>query len=279
MLKRMAEQDRQLVAISGFETRELVLHDGEQRRVGGLVLPAFRRQRDAAGGRDQQKPRILVAGVEQRIMAAIDERVVYRADGQQPGAVEVVAKTGGAKEQKQILLGDAKLDMLALRVGAPALRAGEPAIAKDVIARVLVEHAAPVDPRAEICRYGYIRAHRHDMLGKCCGFTLGAADFREDFAKAGLRAHAPPGDARLRQGRGDGDGRGWQPAAVRRERRGVGYALHEALDRAGGGQALEAVPFMTGADVHLRPEACPSARSSSCRHGCLYARQRAAPCL
>ena len=58
----------------------------DQRRVDALVLPALRRQRQPARRGDQQEARVLVAGVDQRIEAAVDERIVDRADRQQPRA-------------------------------------------------------------------------------------------------------------------------------------------------------------------------------------------------
>jgi hypothetical protein len=51
---------------------------------------AFRRQRDARRRRHQNETRVLVAGVIERIEAARDERIVQRADRQQPLAVDGV---------------------------------------------------------------------------------------------------------------------------------------------------------------------------------------------
>ena len=53
-----------------------------------LVRAAFGRQRHARRRRHQHEARILVAGVVQRIEAAGDERIVERADRQQPRAEE-----------------------------------------------------------------------------------------------------------------------------------------------------------------------------------------------
>ena len=80
MDKRVAQQDGEFVDMRGFKARQPVGGDAEQRRVDALVLPAFRRQRQARGRGDQQEARVLVAGVDQRIEAAIDERVVDGAD-------------------------------------------------------------------------------------------------------------------------------------------------------------------------------------------------------
>ena len=75
---------------------------------------AFRRQRHAGWRRDQKKPRVLIAGVVQRIEAARDERIVERADRQQPLAEQRMRQSERRQHDEQIVLGDAKLDMLAL---------------------------------------------------------------------------------------------------------------------------------------------------------------------
>ena len=71
----------------------------------------------------QEETRILVTGVDERIQAAIDERIVDRADRQQPRPVQRMAQSGGAQQQKQVLLGDAEFDMLARGAHPPALHA------------------------------------------------------------------------------------------------------------------------------------------------------------
>lgn len=49
MFKGVAQDQVQLIAISGFKGEELVLHNAEQWGVGGLVLAAFRSQAQAGG--------------------------------------------------------------------------------------------------------------------------------------------------------------------------------------------------------------------------------------
>ena len=48
----------------------------------------FGRQSDPRGGRHQDETRILVTGIVQRVLPALDERVVKRADRQQARAEE-----------------------------------------------------------------------------------------------------------------------------------------------------------------------------------------------
>ena len=73
---------------AGSNAGEPVLRHADQRLRDRLVRAAFRRQRDAGRRRHQNEARILVAGVVERIEAARDERIVQRADRQQPLAVD-----------------------------------------------------------------------------------------------------------------------------------------------------------------------------------------------
>ena len=100
------------------------------------MLAAFGGQGQAARGRDQQEAGVLVAGVDQRIEAAVDEGIVDGADRQQAGAGQMMLQAHGAEDEEQVLLGDAQLDMLAGRRHAPALGAGEFGVAEDVVAGV-----------------------------------------------------------------------------------------------------------------------------------------------
>ena len=76
--------------------------------------PPSGRERDARGGAGDQEAGVLVAGVVQGIEAAVDERVIDRADGDQALAEERVGKAGGAEEEEEVHLGDAKFDVLAV---------------------------------------------------------------------------------------------------------------------------------------------------------------------
>ena len=88
VLERPAHDRHQLVDVGRLERREPVLRHADQRRADRLVRAAFRRQRDPRRRAGDDEARVLVAGVVQRIEPARDERVVQRADGKQPLAVD-----------------------------------------------------------------------------------------------------------------------------------------------------------------------------------------------
>ena len=83
---------------------------------GASVMP------DGRG--DEQEAGVLVAGVVQRIEAAGDERVVERADRQQPRAEQLVREAEAGEVEEQVVLGDAELEMLAGPALAPRRRRG-----------------------------------------------------------------------------------------------------------------------------------------------------------
>ena len=184
-----------------LERRQPVRRHADQRRVHRLMLPALRRQRQPRRRGDQQEPRILVAGVDQRIEAAVDERVVHRPDRQHPRPGHPRRQAGRTQQQEQVLLRDPQLDVLALRRHAPALRRRQLGIAEHVVAGMAVEDAAPVHPWPEVGGHRHVRRRRHDMRGQLLQLALPAADLRQDLAEAALRGHLPPGQPGHRQRR------------------------------------------------------------------------------
>jgi hypothetical protein len=76
---------------------------------------ALSAKRDAGGRRDQDEARLLITGVIERIEAARDERIVQRADRQEPLAVDGVGEPKRRQQREQVVLGDAELDVLAGR--------------------------------------------------------------------------------------------------------------------------------------------------------------------
>ena len=84
--------DGQLIDEGRLEACQPVLRHADQRRGDRLVRAAFRGQRHARGRRDQHEARILIAGIVQRIEAALDEGIIERADRQQPLAEQRVAR-------------------------------------------------------------------------------------------------------------------------------------------------------------------------------------------
>jgi hypothetical protein len=119
VLEGPAHDHGQLVGVGRLEVGEAGLAHADQRRADRLVGAALRGQRGARRGGDQEEARALVAGVDQRIEAAVDERVVERADRQQPRAEQVVGEAEGGQRGEQVVLGDAELEVLALGPLAP----------------------------------------------------------------------------------------------------------------------------------------------------------------
>ena len=103
----------ELVGEGRLEGGEPGLAERDQRGLLRLVRAALGRQRDAGRRRHQHEPRVLVAGVVQRIEAAPDEWVVERADGQQPLAEQRRGEPERRQRQEQVVLRDPELDMLA----------------------------------------------------------------------------------------------------------------------------------------------------------------------
>ena len=97
---------------------------------------AFRRQGQPAWRRHQHEPRILIAGIVQRIEPAGDEGVVERADRQEPRAEQRLGQSERRQQQEQIVFGDAELDMPPRRPQHPFLRRGQ---------MPLAEHIRPLD--------------------------------------------------------------------------------------------------------------------------------------
>src|SRR5205814_5727030 len=124
------------------------LGDADQRLQHRLMRAAFRSEGNAGGGGDQNEAGVLVERVIQRVEAALDERVVERADRQQPRAEQRPGEAERGEQQEQIALRDAELDVLALRRHSPALRRDDLLLAKRVGTLGTIKDAAAIDPGA-----------------------------------------------------------------------------------------------------------------------------------
>ena len=80
--------------------------------------------------------------------------IVERADREQPLAVDGMRQAERRQQQEQVHLGDAELDVLAVRRAVPALGRGDLLAAEQVGHLVAGEQAAAVHPGAEIGRDG-----------------------------------------------------------------------------------------------------------------------------
>ena len=118
--------------------------------------PAFRRERHAAGGAGNDKSRILIAGLIERIESACHERVVDCTDRTEAFSKQAVGQACRAQQLKQMHLGNAELNVLALRRELPFLRGGNLLITEGVALIVTRKQAAPINPRTDIGGHGDI---------------------------------------------------------------------------------------------------------------------------
>ena len=86
IVERPLQYDRQFIEKGRLEGREAILRQADERRADGLMRAAFRGQRDTARGRHEDESGILIAGIVERIETALDERVIERADWNEPRA-------------------------------------------------------------------------------------------------------------------------------------------------------------------------------------------------
>src|SRR5207248_1830772 len=114
-----SENDRQLVDESRLEGRKPVLSEPDERRRDRLMRATLGRERDAGGGGHQDESRVLIAGIVERIEPALNEGIIKRADGDEPLAVDGMREPERGQQDEQVHLGDAELDMLALRRKIP----------------------------------------------------------------------------------------------------------------------------------------------------------------
>ncbi len=117
---------------AGSNDGEPVLRHADQRLRDRLMRAALRRQRDAGRRRHHDEAGVLVAGIVQRIEAARDEGIVERADRQQPLAVDRMRQPERRQQDEQVHLGDAELDMLALRREFPGEGRGDALVLEGV---------------------------------------------------------------------------------------------------------------------------------------------------
>ena len=226
-----------------LERRKPVLRHADQRLRDRLVRAALGRERDAGRRRDQNEARLLVAGVVQRIETARDERVVQRADRQQPHAVDLMRQPKRGQQDEQVHLGDAELDVLAFRRELPVEGRWDALALERVGHRLAREQAAAVDPRSEVGRDRDIGRGGDDALRQR---GLLARQLVEQRAEPELRRHG--GLDRDRQHVRHLDLRRLQAAlAALRERHAVEERLEFVRRR---GETLEPVPLVAGPDVH-----------------------------
>ena len=238
-----AHHHRQFVHEGGLERGQPVLRHADQGCADGLMRAAFARQRDARRRRHQQEPRILVAGVIQRIQPARDEGIVERAHRQQPYPEQLMRQAQRRQQQEQVHLGDAQLDMLSVWREIPHIGRRNFLGLEDVLHMLAGEQFAPVHPAAQIGRDRDVGRGGDDAVGEG---RVAAPDLGQDQSETLLGGHQA---FRFGLGQGVGDrqrGRVQFALGLLRER----HVAEECFDLgARQGKALELVPFMAFAHM------------------------------
>ena len=169
-----------------LERGQPILRHADQGRRDRLVRAAFRRQRDARRRRRHHEAGVLVAGVVQRIEAALDEGIVQRADRQQPLAIDRMRQPERREHDEQVHLGDAEFEVLALGRIIPVEGRRDLLLPEQIVVFGFRKQAAAVDPGAEIGRHGDVGRCGDDPRRQ---FAVAAREFVEHQPKALLGRH------------------------------------------------------------------------------------------
>ena len=130
------------------------------------MQPAFRRQRNARRGRDEDEASVLIARIVGRIEPSPDKRIENRADRNQPLAKQFVRQPECRQHQKQIILGDAQLDVLTGRRKFPVEHRMPAGLHAAIVEALAEEDSATIDPPAQSGGDRYVRRGRHDTIGE-----------------------------------------------------------------------------------------------------------------
>ena len=197
-----------------------------------------------ARGRDEQEARVLVAGVVEAIEAAGDERVVERADREQPLAEQVARQAERGEHQEQVGFSAMPSSMCWPWFVADHFCARRNLCGgEDVLHLAPLEQAALVDPGAEVGRDGDVGRGGDDAVGKV---AAGAAKVEQDPAERGLGRLLVAG---RRGDRGDRDRAERAVALVARRSR----LRSSSASTAGPGVGAdpgERLPFVAFGDAH-----------------------------
>jgi hypothetical protein len=241
------------------------LAERDQRRVDRLVRAALGPERDPARRRDEQEARVLVAGVVERIEAAGDERVVERADREQPLAEQVAGEAGAASIRNRLF--SAMPSSICWPCLSPTTFAPMQSLPARKRRHFAAEQAALVDPGAEVGRDGDVGRGGDDAVGEV---AAGLGQVEQDAAERGL------GRLLVAGGRGD---RGDRDRAEARGRFLAGDPRLASISASTPGagivaDAFERLPFLALATPIARA-ARPSASGSSGRRDCPCGRRTA----
>ena len=199
------------------------------------------------GRADEDRLPARVHAERPRLERAVDERVVERADRQQRLAVARPGRAELAEQPDEVALGDAELDVLAVRRLAPAHErvgvVGEPV---DPLAHV--PDADAVDPAAEVGRGGDVGADRDDARGD---LGRGVREVDEEAPEAPAASRPLPACARPRSAR-------------HRRRLGLAAAARAPAARRARRQSSASGVPAANARPRVARRSAPSSAASSC---------------
>ncbi len=202
-------------------------------------------------------------------------------DRQHPRPGQRRRQSRRAQQQKQVLLGDAKLDVLALRATCPSAAREASLESRNTSLRVWRSKM----PRRFTHGPRLVETVTSGLVVMMCAASSFSSPCPRPISarmspKPALRGHLAPGRLRRRQ-RAPAPRRAARvnarPSGVSgvRERHVVEECAQLGLGHV---EPLEQVPFVAGADAHARRGTAPSAPWSSARRGCPCGRRRAGPC-
>ncbi len=120
--ERPFDDDGQFVVKGRLKRGQPILAHPDQRCPDGRMRAAFLGQCGPGRGSDQDEPCILTSCVVQGIARASNKGIMHFAVGDQPFAKQRMRQVCSSKEQHQVHLGDARLNMLPLRRKFPSRR-------------------------------------------------------------------------------------------------------------------------------------------------------------
>ena len=229
----------------GLVHRAAGLLQSDGRRGDRLVGAALRRERHPGRGADEDRLAARVDAERPGLQRAFDERVVEHPDRQQRLAPAAPGGAQLAEQADQVGLGDAQLEVLAVRAFAP-VQDGLGVVGEPVHALARRPHADLVHPAAEVGRRRDVRRQRDHALR---GVRRGAGEVEQGAPERGLGGGVPAG--------GPADVGGQLGHGVRRDGRAAEAIGGVAAQRRGGRRCREAGPGLVGGRADLLGQLAP----------------------
>src|SRR3546814_21029440 len=117
-------------------------------------------------GADQEEARILIAAIVERIEAARDERVLDGSHRDQPRTEMGGCKPQRGEHQVEVVLGNAKLDMLSRLMRYPFLHRRDFRLVIHVRTLLSPEEAMLLDDSAQVYGLGVLRRVANNPVGQ-----------------------------------------------------------------------------------------------------------------